>query len=48
MATKRKSTKQVKLERKNKAQEKSFIMWTVIITVVLLVITYFAFRAQQG
>ncbi|MEL6124396.1 MAG: hypothetical protein AAFQ02_10825 [Bacteroidota bacterium] len=43
---KRKSKKQRQLEKKNKAQEKSFIMWTVIITAALLVVTYLAFSAQ--
>jgi len=32
-----------KIEKKNKAQEKQFIIWAVIITLALLVITYWAF-----
>jgi len=46
MAKKRKSKKQILAERRDKAQEKSFIMWTVIITVALLLITFLAYRAQ--
>ena len=46
MSKKRKSRKQAILERKNKMQEKNFIMWTVIITVVLLLITYLVYQSQ--
>jgi len=32
-----------KIAKKDKAQEKQFIIWAVIITLALLVITYWAF-----
>ncbi|MFT6806986.1 MAG: hypothetical protein ACJA01_000204 [Saprospiraceae bacterium] len=36
-----------KIAKKDKAQEKQFIMWAVIITVALLVITYWAFISNS-
>jgi len=48
MATyKRPKKKKIKQAKKNKAQQRTFILWTAIITAALLLITYLAFISSS-